>query len=232
MYGFYYYDYNYFLYMIITMGISMYAHFKVQITFNKYSKIRCEKGLTGVEAAERVLSGNDVSDVRIEEIKGKLSDHYDPRDNSISLSRDVYSGTSISSIGVAAHEAGHAVQNAKGYTPIKIRQALVPIAQFGSGISMPLVFIGLLLPVQYSFMVNMGIILFSMVVLFEIITLPVEFNASRRALRSLDRLEILSHEELYGVKKVLKAAAFTYVAAAFTSMLSLIRLLAISKRRR
>ncbi len=231
MYGFYYYDYNYFLYMLLTMGISMYAHFKVQSTFNKYSKIRCERGITGAEAAETVLSGNNVSDIHIGKIRGRLSDHFDPRDNTISLSDAVYSNTSISAVGVAAHEAGHAVQHTKGYTPIKIRQALVPIAQFGSGISIPLVFIGLLLPIQYSFMVNLGIFLFSMAVLFELVTLPVEFDASRRAVKSLENLGILNNEELYGVKKVLKAAAFTYVAAAFTSILSLLRLLLIARRK-
>ena len=231
MYGFYYYDYNYFIYMLITMAVSMYAHFKVQSAFNKYSKIRSSKGLTGAEAAEKVLNGNGVSGVSIGKIRGRLSDHFDPRDNSISLSDDVYASTSISAIGVAAHEAGHAVQHAKGYTPIKIRQALVPITQFSSSISIPLVFIGLLLPVQYGFIVNLGIILFSLAVVFQLVTLPVEFNASSRALNSIEQTGILNSEELEGARKVLSAAALTYVAAAFTSVISLLRLLFIAKRR-
>lgn len=231
MYGFYYYDYSYFIYMFITMAASMYAHFKVQHAFSKYSKVRCMRGMTGARAAEEVLKRHDVSGVSIGRIRGKLNDHFDPRDNSISLSDDVYGSTSISAIGVAAHEAGHAVQHAEGYGPIKFRQALVPISQFGSTLSMPLVFIGLLLPVQYSFIVNLGIILFSMAVLFQLVTLPVEFDASKRAIKSLESSGILEGEELEGARKVLGAAALTYVAAAFTSVLSLLRLLFIARRR-
>lgn len=231
MYGFYYYDYNYFLYMLITMAVSMYAHFKVQYVFNKYSKVKSFRGMTGEQAAGNVLKGNDVSGVSVNRIKGKLNDYFDPRNNSINLSDDVYSSTSVSAIGVAAHEAGHAVQHARGYTPIKIRKMLVPISQIGSSLSIPLVFIGLLLPVQYSFIVNLGIILFSVAVLFQIVTLPVEFNASSRAIQSLERTGILEGEELEGAKKVLSAAALAYVAATFTSLLSLLRLLLITRRR-
>ncbi len=232
MYGFYYYDYTYFLYVIITMAASMYAHFRVQSAFNKYSKIFCEKGLTGADAAKEVLANGSVSGVSIGKVGGYLSDHFDPRNNSISLSESVYSSNSISAIGVAAHEAGHAVQHARGYMPIKIRQALVPVTQFGSGISVPLILLGLLLPVQYSFIVNIGIFLFSLAVLFQLVTLPVEFDASSRALDALKSTEILSDKELKGAKKVLDAAALTYVAAAFTSVMSLIRLLLIARRRR
>lgn len=230
-YGFYYYDYTYFIYMFITMAVSMYAHFKVQSAFNRYAKVRCMRGMTGAQAAEEVLKRHDVLGVSIGRIRGSLNDHFDPRDNSISLSDDVYGSTSISAIGVAAHEAGHAVQHAEGYAPIKIRKALVPISQFGSSLSMPLVFIGLLLPVQYSFIVNLGIILFSMAVLFQLVTLPVEFDASKRAIRSLESSGILEGEELDGARKVLSAAALTYVAAAFTSVLTLLRLLFIARRR-
>ncbi len=231
MYGFYYYDLNYFIYMFITMAVSMYAHFKVQHTFKKYSKVRCMRGVTGKDAALEVLRQNNVTGVSVGRIRGNLNDHFDPRDNSISLSDVVYDKSSISAVGVAAHEAGHAVQHARGYFPIKIRQALVPISQFGSMLSMPLVFIGLLLPVQYNFIVNLGIILFSMAVLFQLVTLPVEFDASKRALKSLESTGILHSQELDEAREVLSAAALTYVAAAFTALLSLARLLLMTRRR-
>lgn len=232
MYGFYYYDYSYLIYMVITLGISMYAHFKVQSTFNKYSKVKSVRGMTGAQAADSVLKFNNVRGIEISRVGGSLTDHFDPRSKSIFLSDSVYNSSSVSAIGVAAHEAGHAVQHDKGYTPIKIRQMLVPISQFGSSIAMPLVFIGLILPVQYNFIVNLGIIMFSLAVLFQIVTLPVEVNASRRALASLENSGILYDEELDDAKKVLKAAALTYVAAMFTSILSLLRLVFISQRRR
>lgn len=231
MYGWYYYDYSYFGYMLIPLVVSIYAQFKVQYAFNKYSKVKSSRRMTGEEAARAVLTGNNVTGVSIKHIRGKLNDHFDPRDNSISLSDAVYADTSIAAIGVAAHESGHAVQHAHGYMPIKLRQMLVPITQFGSTISMPLVFIGLLLPVQYSFIVNLGIILFSAAVLFQIVTLPVEFNASSRAIKSLEKSGILEGEELNGAKKVLSAAALTYVAAAVASVMSLLRLILITRRR-
>lgn len=231
MYGFYYYDFNYLIYMFITMSISMYANFKVQHAYRKYAKIMSKSGMTGLDAASKVLEGNDVTGVTVGHVKGELNDYFDPSSNIINLSDSVYYGKSISSIGVAAHEAGHAVQHAKGYMPIKIRQALIPISQFGSSISIPLVIIGLLLPVQYSFVVNLGIILFSAAVLFQLATLPVEFNASNRAIASLEQTWGLESEEIEGAKKVLRAAAFTYIAATFTSILSLLRLIFISRRR-
>lgn len=231
MYGFYYYDFNYLVYMFVTMTVSMYAHFKVQHEYHKYSKVISNSGMSGENAANKVLKGNDITGVTIGHVKGELNDYFDPSSNIINLSDNVYYGKSISSIGVAAHEAGHAVQHAKGYMPIKIRQAIVPISQFGSSISIPLVIIGLLLPVQYSFIVNLGIILFTAAVLFQLVTLPVEFNASSRAIASLDQPGGLEGDELEGAKKVLKAAALTYIAATFTSILSLLRLLSIAKRR-
>ena len=227
----YYYDTNYLIYMLITLSISMYAHFKVQSTFSKYSKIRTSKNITGFDSAKQVLSYNEVFDVPVKHIKGNLNDNFNPSQNTIFLSDPVYSNNSVSAVGVAAHEAGHAVQNAQGYTPIKIRQLLVPITQLGSNLAMPLVFIGLLLPVQYNFIVNLGIILFSLAVVFQIITLPVEINASKRAVLSLQNANMLNEEELKGAKEVLKAAALTYVAAAFTAIISLLRLILISKRR-
>lgn len=231
MYGFYYYDYNYLLYMIVTMSVSMYAHFKVQHAYSKYSKIKNSNGLTGMEVAVEVLKGNGVSGVSIGHVKGHLSDHFDPSRNIINLSDDVCYGKSLAALGVAAHEAGHAVQHAKGYTPIKIRQSLVPVSQFASNISIPMVVLGLLLPVQYSFIVTFGIALFTAVVLFQLVTLPVELNASNRALISLKSSGILEGRELQGAQAVLKAAAFTYVAAAFTSILTLLRLIFIARRR-
>ena len=228
---FYYYDGSYFLYMIITVAITMYAQIKVQTTFSKYSKIKSTSGLTGEQAARKVLLRDNIGDVSISHIAGNLNDHFDPRKNAILLSDNVYGSSSISAIGVAAHEAGHAVQNATGYFPIKIRQFLVPISQFGSSMAMPLVFIGLLLPVRYRFIVNLGIMMFALAVLFQVITLPVEINASRRAIIALEESGILYGEEKEGAKKVLSAAALTYIAATFTALLSLLRLILISRRR-
>lgn len=232
MYGFYYYDSSYFIYMIITLSISMYAHFKVQSTFNKYSKVKSVRGMTGAQAADSVLKWNDVRGVPISRVGGSLTDHFDPRSNSIFLSDSVYNSTSVSAIGVAAHEAGHAVQHEKGYMPIKIRQMLVPISQFGSSLAMPLVFLGLLLGGQYGFIVNLGIMMFSLAVLFQIVTLPVEINASKRALASLESSGVLYDDEIKDARKVLYAAALTYIAATLTSILSLLRLIFIAQRRR
>lgn len=230
MYG-YYYDSTYLPYIIISLAISMYAHFKVHHAFNKYSKIRCSKGITGSESAEMVLNYNKVSGVSVTRTKGYFTDFFDSRSSSISLSDDVYSKATIASVSVAAHESGHAVQNARGYFPLKIRQFLVPVTQIGSNLAIPLVFIGLMLPVQYSFVVNLGIIFFALAVLFQIVTLPVEFNASNLALKSLKESNMLDEEEIKGAKSVLKAAALTYVAATFTALLSLLRLIFIARRR-
>lgn len=232
MYGFYYYDYTYFLFMLPAFIISLYAQFKVNSTFSKYSKMRNMRGLTGADAAHRVLMQNEVTGVTVTQVAGELTDHFDPRTNVIKLSDPVYSSTSVSAIGVAAHEAGHAVQHARGYAPMKFRKVLVPISNIGSTLSMPLIFIGLLLPVQYDFIVNIGIALFSLAVLFQIVTLPVELDASRRAIATLEQTEMLYGEELKGAKKVLTAAAMTYLAATFTAVMSLLRLLLIAGNRR
>ena len=232
MYGFYYFDYTYFLFMLPALIISLYAQFKVNSTFAKYSKVQNFKGLTGAEAAQKVLSQNGVTNVTIEHISGDLNDHFDPRTNIIRLSDSVYSSKSVAAVGVAAHEAGHAVQYANGYSPMKFRHALVPITNIGSTLSMPLIFIGLLLPVQYDFVVNIGIALFSLAVLFQLVTLPVEFDASRRAIITLDQSGSLNDEELLGAKKVLQAAAMTYLAATFSAVMSLLRLLLIAGSRR
>jgi Zn-dependent membrane protease YugP len=227
----YYYDSSYIGYMLLTFAISMYAHFKVRNTFSKYSKIKTSKNITGIDSANQVLLYNGVYDVSVKHIRGNLNDNFNSSENTIFLSDPVHSNNSVSAVGVAAHEAGHAVQNAQGYTPIKIRQFLVPVTQLGSNLSMPLIFIGLLLPVQYHFIVNLGIILFSLAVIFQIVTLPVEINASKRAILSLQNANMLNKEELKGAKEVLKAAALTYVAATFTAIISLLRLILISQRR-
>ena len=228
----YYYGENYLVWTLIAFIISLYAQIKVKHAFSKYSKIDSSSGLSGRDSANVVLDMNGVEGVTIGSIDGYFTDHYDSRSNHISLSKDVLGKTSIAAVGVAAHEAGHATQNFLGYAPLKIRQFLVPISQFGSNVSMPLVFIGLLLPVRYSFIVNLGIIFFALAVLFQVVTLPVEFDASRRALKALTASGKLKDDEIAGVKKFLSAAAFTYVAATFAALISLLRLILISRRRR
>lgn len=231
MMGYYYfYDYTYILFMVPALIISVYAQFKVNSTFKKYSKVRSFRNITGAEAAKRVLINSGINDVTIEHISGNLTDHFDPRSKVIRLSDSVYNSTSVSAIGVAAHEAGHAVQHAVGYTPIRIRGALIPATQFSSTLSMPLIFIGLLLP-SYGWLAIAGIVLFSIAVLFQLVTLPVEFNASKRAIEKLETTGLLYREELKGAKKVLSAAAMTYLAAMITSVLTLLRLLLIMSRR-
>ncbi len=228
----YYYDGSYLLWMIIAFLVSLYAQIKVKHAFNKYSKIGSCSGLSGRKSAEMVLNYGKVDSVTIGGVAGYFTDHYDSRTNHISLSDNVLNKTSVAAVGVAAHEAGHATQNFCGYTPLKIRQFLVPISQFGSNLAMPLVFMGLLLPVRYNFFVNLGIIFFALAVLFQVVTLPIEFDASKRALAALKATGKLNEEEIIGVRKVLSAAALTYVAATFTALISLLRLILISKRRK
>lgn len=229
--GFYYlYDYSYFVFMLPALIIALYAQYKVSSTFRKYSRVRSSRNITGAEAAKRVLFNSGINDVKIEHVSGELTDHFDPRTKVIRLSDSVYNSTSVSAIGVAAHEAGHAVQHEVGYVPIKIRGALIPITQFGSTLSMPLLIIGLLLP-SYGWLATAGIILFSFSVLFQLVTLPVEFNASRRAIETLDSTGLLYGEELKGAKKVLSAAALTYLAAMITAVLTLLRYIFIFGRR-
>ena len=232
MYGFYYFDYSYFLFMLPALILSLYAQIKVNSTFAKYSKIKNSNGLTGSEAAYKVLTQNGVTNVAVEHISGNLSDHFDPQTNIIRLSDSVYSSYSVAAVGVAAHEAGHAVQYANNYAPMKFRRVLVPITNIGSTLSIPLIFIGLLLPIQYDFIVNIGIALFSFAVLFQLVTLPVEFDASRRAIATLEQSGTLYDEELIGAKKVLSAAAMTYLAATFSAVMSLFRLILIAGNRR
>jgi hypothetical protein len=210
----------------------MIAQFRVKSTFEKYSRISTAKNMTGAQAASSVAQFGGAPGVQVQRISGSLTDHFDPRDNTISLSDQVYASTSIAALGVAAHEAGHAIQHAQGYLPNKIRTVLVPITNFGSRLAVPLIIVGLFLPVQYDFVVNLGIALYSFAVLFQLATLPVEFNASFRAIRALDEAGILYPDELEGAKKVLRAAAMTYLAASFTAIMSLLRLLVLAGNRR
>ena len=230
--GFYYFDYTYFVYMLPALLISMYAQFRVNSAFNQYSRVGNIRNVTGAQAAQQVVRFGNAGLVEVQHVAGNLTDHFDPRTNTINLSDQVYGSATIASVGVAAHEAGHAVQYAVGYFPIRLRAALVPVTRLGSTLSIPLIFIGLLLPLQYDFVVSLGIALYSLAVLFSLVTLPVEFNASFRAVKALEESGILYPEELEGAKKVLRAAAMTYVAATFTSLMSLLRILALAGNRR
>lgn len=226
------YDITYFIFMIPCLILSLYCSAKVNSTFNKYSKVANKRGITGAQAAQQVLTANGVTGVRIEPVSGKLTDHFDPRTNTIRLSEAVYNNTSVAAVGVAAHEAGHAVQHAQDYMPNKIRSAIVPVANIGSKLSWILIFIGFLLPVQYNFVITLGIIFFSLSVLFTLVTLPVEFNASKRALATIRGTNLLYDDEYTGAKKTLSAAAMTYVAAAATAVAQLLRLVLLANRRR
>ena len=211
----------YLLFMVPAFILSLVAQGLVKSSFSKYSKVGNRRGITGAEAARRILDSSGLSNVRIEAAQGRgLSDHYDPRTKVLRLSPDVYGKASLASVGVAAHEAGHALQDSRGYTPLKLRSALVPAAQLGSTLAWPLLFLGMFLGVMG--MVKLGVIFFSGAVLFQVVTLPVEFNASARAMRALEGVGILSGDELSGARRVLSAAALTYVAAAVTAVLQLL----------
>ncbi|MBQ7986000.1 MAG: zinc metallopeptidase [Clostridia bacterium] len=226
---FYYYDPTYFL-VIIGFIFAMIASSGVQSAFRKYSKVKSYRNYTGADAARKILDDNGLYNVRVEHISGNLSDHYDPKANVIRLSDATYSDTSVAAIGVAAHEAGHAVQHAVGYAPIKVRNAIVPAVNIASSLSMPLFLIGLLFAAPM--LTNLGILLFSGALVFQVVTLPVEFNASRRALTILNQSAMLEDDELAGAKKVLRAAAMTYVAAVISTALQLLRLILLSNSRR
>ena len=212
--------------IILAFLISALVSAKMNATFSKYSKVRSYCGMTGAQAAQRILSSAGIYDVRIEHVSGKLTDHYDPSNKVLRLSDAVYVNTSIAAIGVAAHECGHAVQHARNYVPLSVRSAIVPVANFGSQLSWPLFLAGLIFSFRPLLMI--GILLFCAALLFQIVTLPVEFNASARALRMLDETGIMGRQEIRGTKKVLRAAAMTYVAAVIGSLLQLLRLLILS----
>lgn len=217
------------LLVILGVVICLIASVRVRSTFNKYSGVRSMSGMTGAMAAEKILYDADIHDVRVSRVSGNLTDHYNPSTKVLNLSDSVYGSSSVAAIGVAAHECGHAIQHKKGYGPLRIRTALVPVVNFGSRLAWPLIFVGLLL--GGSTIIKVGIVFFALVVLFQLITLPVEFNASRRAVRILDERGMLRTEELRDTKIVLRAAALTYVAGALTGVLQLLRLLAIAGRR-
>ena len=212
--------------IILAFLISALVSAKMNATFSKYSKVRSYCGMTEAQAAQRILSSAGIYDVRIEHVSGKLTDHYDPSNKVLRLSDAVYGNTSIAAIGVAAHECGHAVQHARNYVPLSVRSAIVPVANFGSQLSWPLFLAGLIFSFRPLLMI--GILLFCAALLFQIVTLPVEFNASARALRMLDETGIMGRQEIRGTKKVLRAAAMTYVAAVIGSLLQLLRLLILS----
>ena len=219
---FYRYDIYYFILVIPAVIFSMWAQSKVNSTYNEYSRHTTYSRMTGFEAARRILDANGLRHVHIERVSGNLTDHYDPKANVIRLSDGVYSSPSIAAVGVAAHEAGHAVQYALGYTPIRLRGAVLPVCQIGSTISWPMILIGFFMNSQP--LINIGLILFGSVALFQFVTLPVELNASNRAVDALAISGSFTDDELYGVEKVLKAAAMTYVAALAVSLAQLLRL--------
>ena len=238
-YYFYGFDWTYVYLVLPCVLLSLWASANVNSTFKKYSKQYSQRRLTGAEAAQRVLSANGVHGVRIEKVSGNLTDHYDPRTNVIRLSDNVFGNTSTAAIGVACHEAGHAVQYAEGYFPIKVRAAIIPVTNFGSKLAMPLILLGILFS-AFSYMgdslVYLGIACFGLSLVFQLVTLPVEFNASRRAIQSIEQGNMLTEEEQKGARKTLRAAALTYVAATATALAQLLRLLVIfggnNRRRR
>ena len=238
-YGYYYgFDWTYLYLVLPCLILSLWASSNVNSTFKKYSRQFSRRGLTGAEAAQRVLMANGVHGVRIERVSGNLTDHFDPKTNVIRLSDSVYSSTSTAAIGVACHEAGHAVQYAQHYAPIKLRAAIIPITNFGSRIAMPLILAGILFSTFGMFsdtLVYAGIACFGFSLVFQLVTLPVEFNASRRAMEAIESANLLTEEEQRGAKKTLKAAALTYVAATATALAQLLRLILLfggNRRRR
>ncbi len=221
-YGF---DVTYIL-VILALILTMGAQTIMRSRFSKYSKIRSTRGLTGAKIARHVLDSEGLFQVQVVPVAGSLTDHYDPRTKTVSLSESVYDNFSLAAAGVAAHECGHAIQDAKNYAPLNIRAALVPAANFGSGLAWPLFFIGIFL--SWGILIQAGILLYCLALLFQLVTLPVEINASRRALTKLETLNLVSSEEYSGARKVLTAAALTYVAAAATSLLYLLRMIILS----
>ena len=228
----YYYGFDWtYLLLIVGVIVSGIASAKVSSTFNKYSRVRSSAGMTGAEAAQRILYSEGITDVAGQHISGSLTDHYDPSSKVVSLSDATYGSTSVAAIGVAAHECGHVIQHHRGYAPLSIRSALVPVANVGSKAGVPICILGMFLGMNET-LINLGILVFSFGVLFQIVTLPVEFDASARALKLVRNLGILDDAETRDTRKVLKAAAMTYVASAFASILSLMRLVILFGGRR
>ena len=231
---FFYYDWAYIVLVLPAVILALAAQSNVSSTFNKFSRVPSHIGITGAEAARRIMEQNGIYDVRIERVSGHLTDHYDPSKKVLRLSETVYSNSSIAAIGVAAHETGHAIQHARGYAPLSLRTLFVPLANFGSRLAMPLILLGLLFSFSSSMgnsLITLGIILFGLSVVFTIITLPVEINASRRAIACLESGKILFNDEVEGAKKVLRAAAMTYVASTAVAVANLLRLILVFGRR-
>ena len=235
-YAYYYgFDWTYLAIILPCLILSLWASARVNSTFKRYSKQLSVRHITGAEAAQRVLRHNGVYGVRVQQVNGNLTDHFDPKANVIRLSDSVYNSTSTAAIGVACHEAGHAVQYAEEYFPIKIRAAIIPVTNFGSKLAMPLILAGILFSAFGNFsytLVYLGILCFALSLVFQLVTLPVEFNASRRAMTAIDDTEILSEDERKGARKTLTAAAMTYVAAAAVAFAQLLRLILLFGRRR
>jgi Zn-dependent membrane protease YugP len=225
-----YFDEYYLILVVPTILLSLWAQIMVKSTFAKYSKIRCSRNITGQDAAAFLMKVNNIRDVRIEAVGGSLTDHYSPTEKVLRLSQPVYAQTSIAAVGVAAHETGHAIQHALSWGPLALRSTLVPVANIGSSFGPWLAMAGLFF--SMPLLINIGIVLFGAAVLFYVITLPVEFNASARAIAILRDNHVLGEEELAGVKKVLTAAALTYVASALTALMSFLRLILLSRRRK
>ncbi len=223
----YYYGFDiYYLVLILpAMLLGIWAQAKVNSTFNRYSHVRCRRGYTGSQIARRILDANGLTDVRIEGVRGNLTDHYDPTARVVRLSDSVYDSPSIAAIGVAAHEVGHAIQHANSYAPLTIRNAIIPVTNIGSKLSLPLILLGVVMSFQP--LVTLGIVAFSLMAVFQLVTLPVEFNASSRALATLAGEHYLEEDEVYGARKVLTAAALTYVAALVMSLAQLMRMIAL-----
>ena len=232
--GFFYgFDWTYLVFIVPCIIITLICQVRVQSTFSKYSKIRNSRNITGAQAAEYVLRQNGVTGVRIEHVSGSMTDHFDPRTNVIRLSDTVYNRNSVAAVGVACHEAGHAVQHAEGYLPNKVRSIILPMAKIGSQLSWILILLGLVFTAKVGFvLLYIGIVLFSLSVLFTIATLPVEFNASKRALECIRESDLLYGDEYTGAKRTLQAAAMTYVASALTAIMQLLRLIIIARGRR
>lgn len=234
MYGYgtpfgYYFDPTYVL-VVIAFILTLFASFGVKATFSKYDKVKNARGITGAEAARRILDANGLQNIRIEHISGDLTDHYSPNENVIRLSDATYNSDSVAAIGVAAHECGHAVQHKVGYFPIRLRNSIVPVVNIGNSLSMPLFLIGLLL--NMTGLAMFGAILFGLVLVFQVVTFPVEINASRRAMKTIEGMSMLEDDELKGARKTLTAAAMTYVAAVAATALQFLRLLLILNNRR
>lgn len=230
MFGYYWPDYYYFILVLPAVLLSLVAQIRVKSTYRKMSAVRNTRGLTGAQAAQRVLEYYSIRNVRVECVSGELTDHYDPRSNVIRLSQNVYSGASISAVGIACHEAGHAAQYAQNYAPIKIRNKILPLANIGSSAGFMIALLGYFL--GFGILIDIGIILFGCVVIFQLVTLPIELNASARAVKVIDETGLLYQQEQAGAKKVLRAAAMTYVASLLVSIASLLRLILRFQSRR